>query len=436
MSHHAACIKIKQENFICVPLLFMSSSTSSTTTQRKNRSLSSRKNTQPIAPPPAPIIEPQQRKRRQIHRFDSNLSRNEDSQNATISTARTAPLIKPQPIPPQPKPTSRRSLKASARAIEQREREKEASKSESPTTPSPEEKPKPLIRKKRKLNTHKAIVLTDNVTPDAIFAESDRLSYREYHEISSSTLPEQKNRPKITLGILSKNNRVNHQTPIPCSSNAIDAPSPTPIVRRPLKPPQPEQIRPFLDLSQHSIIPSENHTAHLPRSQKRKSIDITDATPEHVPDTNNNKRRKSISGTEASINVEIKQEEVGDTEIKQEEADDIEIKQEEVDDVEIKIEEVSDVEVKIEEVDDEVASNESVYEAKFDRETVDDVDLEYEEIILLQELMNPEKENAQTTTVDNHPEISDVKFNMSDSDDDWCSGFYDAQPYFEENSSQ
>jgi hypothetical protein len=295
MSH----IKLNNKIFLCNYLFMTSTNKSTTTARRKKRLLTSSRDTL-IVNSKIPIIQnnpltkPQQKKKRKR-------VLNQPFITAAISSSPQQPTPSPPTIT-TPKPTdsitpiTKRSIRASSEAIAKREKERQdAPLSPSPPPPPPPpltatEDKQPIIKRKRKLNSQKVVIPTNDSSPDAlVFEETGDVSYAKYLDSPSTKQIPKDKKPTIVIGMPTKKRRL-VRVPAPTAVAAIITTTPTTKPTNKVKssvstattPTEDQQVlespERALDLSQHSILPNSSYIAHLPVSQQQKKREKSTTT--------------------------------------------------------------------------------------------------------------------------------------------------------------
>lgn len=211
------------------------------------------------------------------------------------------PSVEPS-LSSEPTSPTKRSIRAASDAISKRELEKKLSVNTSPSEEQREEsqnvkEKKPVVKRRRKLNIQKAVVLPNAESPsDEIELEGAPLnSYSKYlnpNKTTSTVTP-------ITLGVSKKRkmiSRKNTTAPPPQpqpqkesrhSAYTTDTPTNTTAAT------EEEQ----LDLSQHVILPNSSYIAHL-RNPATRSTSIDSSAENYYSDQSSNTSNKSSPTSE------------------------------------------------------------------------------------------------------------------------------------------
>lgn len=220
------------------------------------------------------------------------------------------------PTPATPKstapsvPVTKRSIRAASEAISKREKQRQ----DAPITPSPPppavapasattsiEEKQPIVKRKRKLNSQKVVIPTNDSSPDAlVFEETGDVRYAKYLDSPSTKQIPNNKKPSIVIGVPTKKRRlvrvpkpnaaVTTNTTTSTTSNASPPPPPptlkaikmiessigtTTTLTEDQEVLEPEQ---GLDLSQLSILPNSSYIGHLPVSQQQKNREKSTTT--------------------------------------------------------------------------------------------------------------------------------------------------------------
>lgn len=260
------CLTLDDSKFWChtlvLPQLFIMSTSVTAAPKRKRRQLSSRSLLKPndslTITPQKPAVK---RRKRQLQPIVTNPSR---SPSPSITTPIPTKITIPSPsdetsipikttIPSPPK----RSIRAASDAITKREQEKRRLSKElsgSPPAPAIQEEKKPTVKRRRKLNCKKVVMVPSSTgSPDELGLEDVPVdTYSKYLnpkvQISANITP-------VVIGV--KKRKM-------IQRNVGGVKPPTRIN------PTIDDEGKVLDLSQHSILPNSSYIAHL--SKRRLSV--------------------------------------------------------------------------------------------------------------------------------------------------------------------
>lgn len=313
MSH----IKINNKLFLCNQL-FMSNtnnfaSNSSTslkpTIKRKKRLLSSAtRSVKPEINETTAIVPQKKRKRKlNIPTLDKPLIERTSSTSPpppTTATLFPSSLQQQQPAIPMPTP-AKRSIRAASEAIEKREKQRKTKETKppsppKPTLPNPEKAP--VLKRKRKLNTQKIFIPKSSSQE---FEENGDDSYDKYLESSNTTpiittngiankstftIPStDEAKPAIVIGVPTKKRKLGRTTTATRSiikksemTDNTTATATTTVISATEPAEEDSNIKASkLDLSKHSILPNQSYVAHLPQTynnRRRRSTTASTAT--------------------------------------------------------------------------------------------------------------------------------------------------------------
>jgi hypothetical protein len=276
----------------------------SNTIRRKKRLLTSSRDTSTLK---IPIIqsnaltkpEPKKKKKRLLAHPPSTALSASLSRQPTLSPPNTTTTV-PKSTEPNA-PTTKRSIRAASEAIAKREKQRQdAPLSPSPPPPPPPlppppptsatiEEKQPIVKRKRKLNSQKVVIPTNESSSDAlVFEETGDVRYAKYLDSSSMKQIPNNEKPAIVIGVPTKKRKL-VRAPVPTTASVITSTIPTAKSIRITEcsttnaatSPTVDQVlerEKALDLSQHSILPNSSYIAHLPVSQQPKKRENSVAT--------------------------------------------------------------------------------------------------------------------------------------------------------------